>query len=116
MITTIATFTMRKGKVPGALKLIRAVKKEAEAKQPGTLVYMVHRVIGKNKKPGRELYFYERYRDGNAVKAHINSASWMAVTANWQEHFEGELPKALKFFGVDRIGAFSRRGAIPAAK
>jgi len=37
-ITSIATFTMRAGRESDALALIRAVKRQAERDQPGTLV------------------------------------------------------------------------------
>jgi quinol monooxygenase YgiN len=116
IITTIATFTMRAGRVPGALRLIRAVKRQAEAEQPGTLVYLVHRVLGPTGKPTRQLYFYERYRTKRALKAHLESKSWQAVVAQWPEFFDGPSSKAIKFFGVHRIAAFAREGAIPTAR
>ena len=116
IITTIATFTMRAGKVPGALQLIRAVKRQAEAEQPGTLVYLVHRKLDAKGKPSRHLLFYERYRNGNALKKHLGSKSWLAIEAQWQRFFEGKSAAAsIKFFGVDRIAAFERPGAIPVA-
>jgi quinol monooxygenase YgiN len=116
IITTIATFTMRRGKVPGALRLIRAVKKQAEAEQPGTLVYLVHRTLDPKGKPTRVLYFYERYRNLAALEAHLASQSWEAVLTQWTRFFEGTYPKAVKFFGVERIAAFAREGAIPTAR
>jgi len=115
IITTIATFTMRRGKVPGALRLIRAVKKQAESEQPGTLVYLVHRTLDAKGKPTRVLYFYERYRNKAALDAHLASESWEAVLTQWTRFFEGTYPKAIKFFGVQRIAAFARDGAIPSA-
>ena len=115
-ITSIATFTMRAGRETAALALIRAVKRQAEREQPGTLVYLVHRVLDAKGKPTRTLYFYERYRNETALKAHLASSSWQRVTARWAEHFEGRSPKAgIKFFGVHRIAAFERAGAIPVA-
>lgn len=113
VITTIATFTIRRGKVPGALQLIRAVKKQAEAEQPGTLVYLVHRTLDAKGKPTRVLYFYERYRNRAALDAHLASESWEAVLTQWTRFFEGTYPKSLKFFGIERIAAFARVGAIP---
>ena len=112
-ITSVATFTMRKGREADALALIRAVKRQAEHEQPGTLVYFVHRVLDKKGKPTRTLYFYERYRSEAALKAHLASTSWQRVTAKWTECFEGKLPKAIHFFGVRRIAAFERPGAVP---
>ncbi|HEX7981213.1 MAG TPA: antibiotic biosynthesis monooxygenase [Gemmatimonadaceae bacterium] len=115
-ITTIATFTMRAGREADALKLIRAVKRQAESEQPGTLVYLVHLVLDKKGKPTRTLYFYERYRNEAALQAHLASTSWKRVIAKWPECFEGKSPKTgLEFFGVKRIAAFERPGAIPIA-
>ncbi len=114
-ITTIATFTMKPGKVPGALRLVAAVKRQAEREQPGTLVYMVHRVLGSNKQPSRQLYFYERYQNKAALNAHLNSSSWLKLQDEWTRYFEGTKKKGITFFGVRRIGAFARAGAIPAA-
>ncbi len=115
-ITSIATFTIRAGRETDALALIRAVKRQAEREQPGTLVYLVHRVLDAKGKPTRTLYFYERYRNDAALQAHLASSSWKRLTANWAEHFEGRSPKAgIKFFGVKRIAAFERAGAIPIA-
>ena len=115
-ITSIATFTMRAGREAEALKLIGAVKRQAEREQPGTLVYLVHRVLDAKGKPTRTLYFYERYRNEAALKAHLASSSWQRVTARWKENFEGTSPKAgIRFFGVKRIAAFERAGAIPVA-
>jgi quinol monooxygenase YgiN len=113
-ITSVATFTMRAGREADALQLIRAVKRQAEHEQPGTLVYLVHRVLDAKGKPTRTLYFYERYRSTAALHAHLASSSWRRVTERWTECFEGKSPKAgIKFFGVKRIAAFEREGAIP---
>ena len=115
-ITSVATFTMRAGREADALALIRAVKRQAEREQPGTLVYLVHRVLDAKGKPTRTLYFYERYRNESALQAHLASTSWKRVVAKWTECFEGKSSKAgIKFFGVKRIAAFERAGAIPIA-
>lgn len=115
-ITTIATFTMRPGKEQGALRLIAAVRRQAEREQPGTLVYMVHRVLDKKNQPTRTLYCYERYRNTAALEKHLNSSSWQRVQQDWRTYFEGTVRGGVKFFGVERISAFARPGAIPAAK
>src|SRR6478672_10421669 len=116
IITSIATFTMRGGRESDALALVRAVKRQAERDQPGTLVYLVHRTLDRKGKPTRTLYFYERYRNEAALQAHLASTSWKRVIAKWTECFEGRSPKVgIKFFGVQRIAAFERAGAIPIA-
>lgn len=115
-ITSIATFTIKPGKVPGALKLVAAVKRQAERDQPGTLVYLVHRVLDQKNQPTRQLYFYERYRNLAALNAHLASSSWQRLTREWSGYFEGKTPKVgISFFGVERIAAFARAGAIPSA-
>lgn len=116
IITTFATFTIRPGKTAGAMKLIRAVKRQAQAEQPGTLVYLVHRVLTKSGRPTRQLYFYERYRSQGALNKHLASRSWKAVVKQWPNFFEGRSSSSLKFFGAHRIAAFERRGAIPVRK
>ena len=117
IITTIATFEMRSGRVPGALRLIAAVKRQAEAEQPGTLVYLVHRVLDKRtNRPTRQLYFYERYRNLAALNAHLASSSWQRVVKEWSRYFEGKSSKSISFFGVQRIAAFARQGTIPVPK
>ena len=113
-ITSVATFTMRAGREADALALIRAVKRQAEREQPGTLVYLVHRVLDTKGKPTRTLYFYERYRSHHALTAHLASSSWQRVVERWTECFEGKsADTAIEFFGVKRIAAFERDGAIP---
>src|SRR3954470_23002181 len=115
-ITSIATFTIRAGRETDALALIRAVKRHAQREQPGSLVYLVHRVLDAKGKPTRTLYFYERYRNAAALHAHLASTSWQRVTERWTECFEGKAAKTgIKFFGVKRIAAFERPGAIPIA-
>ena len=115
-ITSVATFTMRAGRETDALALIRAVKRQAERDQPGTLVYLVHRTLDKKGNPTRTLYFYERYRNAAALNAHLASSSWKRVIAKWTDCFEGKSPKTgIEFFGVKRIAAFERPGAIPIA-
>jgi quinol monooxygenase YgiN len=116
IVTTIATFEMRKGREAGALRLIAAVKRQAEREQPGTLVYLVHRVLDRQNRPTRQLYFYERYRNMAALDAHLNSRSWKNIEKEWTRYFSGPSSASIRFFGVKRIGAFARPGAIPAAK
>ena len=116
-ITSVATFEMRRGREAGALRLIAAVKRQAEREQPGTLIYLVHRVIGQRTgRPTRHLYFYECYRNQAALQAHLHSGSWRRVQAEWTRYFKGSYKTGIKFFGVKRIAAFARRGAIPIAR
>lgn len=116
MITLTAQFTMRPGKVREALALVAAVKRQAEKDQPGTLVYLVHRVRGKSGAPGRTLLFYEQYRNKKALDAHLRSSSWQAIEKSWAKYFEGRSTKSIQALMLKRIAAFERPGAIPAAR
>jgi quinol monooxygenase YgiN len=112
-VTSVATFTMRAGREAGALRLIRAVERQAKSEQRGTLVYLAHRTLDKKGKLTRTLYFYERYRSMKALKAHLASSSWQAVVSQWTKYFEGPSADSVDFFSVHRIAAFERAGSIP---
>ena len=113
--TSWASMTMKCGMEEGALKLINAVRRQAEREQPGALVYIVHRVLDADGNPTREVRFYERYRNKAALQAHLDSTSWKALIANWATHFEGHQPDAKHavYDPLVRIGGFAREGAIP---
>ncbi len=108
MITLVAQFRMKAGKEKRALALVNAVRRESERSQPQTLQYLVHRILDKNKKPSRDLVFYECYRNGRALNAHLASPSWKALEAAWRECFEGPSSKAIKVMSLDRLGGFVR--------
>lgn len=113
--TVWASMTMKRGMEEGALKLINAVRRQTEREQPDALVYLVHRILGADGKPTRDVRFYERYRTKAAVTAHLDSTSWKALVANWDAHFEGHVPDKTHavFDPLVRIGGFAREGAIP---
>ena len=116
MITLTAQFTMRPGKVRQARALVAAVKRQSQKHQPGTLVYLVHRVRAKSGAPGRTLLFYEQYRNQKALNAHLQSSAWQAIEKNWKKYFEGGSAKSIHASMLKRIAAFERPGAIPAAR
>lgn len=107
MITLTARFTMREGKVPEALRLVHAVKVESDAGQPGTLFYLVHRVLDARHRPTRDLLFYECYRDKRALKAHLDSPAWKALTRRWSSCFEGKSTE-IAVTSLERIAGFVR--------
>jgi quinol monooxygenase YgiN len=114
IVTSVATFIMRAGREAGALRLIRAVERQAKSEQPGTLVYLAHRTLDKKGKPTRTLYFYERYRSLKALNDHLASTSWQDVVTQWTRYFEGpSADSSIDFFNVHRIAAFERAGSIP---
>jgi quinol monooxygenase YgiN len=115
MITLTAQFTMRSGKVREAFALVTAVKEQSEKSQPGTLVYLVHRVLDSKGRPGRTLLFYEQYKDQEALNAHLNASSWKTIEKNWTKYFEGASSKLIQATMLTRAAAFERSGAIPVA-
>ena len=112
-ISLLARFTIRLGKEAQALQLIGAVKRQSARDQPGTLVYLVHRVLDKQDRPTRTLLFYERYRDQAALNAHLDASSWQALMRDWKKCFEGVKAKVTH---VAPIAEFARPGAISTLK
>jgi quinol monooxygenase YgiN len=107
VITLTAQFTMKPGEVGLALRRVEAVKRQTEKEQPGTLFYLVHRVLDARKRPTRTLLFYESYRDQKALDAHLAGSSWKALIAGWSECFEGS-PKDIDVTGLQRIAGIVR--------
>ncbi len=105
MITLTAQFTMQADQVAGALELVQAVKAQSDAEQPGTLLYLAHRVLDGSGAPTAGLLFYECYRDHDALEAHLKSTSWTALTAQWSKYFEGT-PDSVAVTSLDRIAGF----------
>lgn len=104
MVTLVAQFTMKAGAEQRALRLVDAVRQEADREQPGTLLYLVHRVMDK-KRETRTLLFYECYRDQKALDAHLASSSWTRLKRAWPRCFEGS-PDAIDVTFAHRIGGF----------
>lgn len=105
MLTSVAQFTMKPGKVALALKRVNAVRKQAELEQPGTLFYLVHRVLDMKNRPTRTLLFYESYRDEAALEAHLNSSTWKALAKGWSQCFEGSVQN-ITLTTLTRLGGF----------
>jgi quinol monooxygenase YgiN len=105
MITLIAQFAMLNGKEQNALELVNAAKAQADAEQPGTLLYFVHHVLDTNHEPTNQLLFYECYRDQQALDAHLASTSWKALTGQWSQYFEGT-PASIAVTSLDRFAGF----------
>lgn len=105
MITLTAQFTMLPGKESLALSRVAAVKAQTDAEQPGTLLYLVHRVLDRNSAPTDTLLFYECYRDQDALNAHLACSTWKALVAGWSECFVGTQADTVLMF-LDRIDGF----------
>lgn len=113
MISLTAQCTMRPGRSARALALVERVRRQSEREQPGTLLYLVHRVLDAKRRPTRSLLFYECYRDQSALDAHLASTSWQALVAAWGACFEGS-PTTMTVTGLARLGGFVRL-AVPSA-
>lgn len=105
MITLVAQFTMKAGAVKSALALVDAVRRESDEGQPGTLLYLVHRVLDAKGRETRTLLFYECYRDDAALKAHLKSRSWKALKKGWSDCFEGK-SSDIAVTKLRRLGGF----------
>ncbi len=105
MITLVAQFTMKVGAVSRALELVDAVRRQSDQEQPGTLLYLVHRVLDDKGRETRTLLFYECYRDDAALQAHLGSSAWKALVKAWPTCFEGT-PSDVVVTKVRRIGGF----------
>ena len=108
MITLTAQLTMRAGKERLALARIAAVKEQADREQPGTLLYLVHRVLNEKGRPTAGVLFYECYADKPALDAHLASSSWKTLTARWAECFEGtpKVGDGIAMTSLKRIAGF----------
>lgn len=99
---------MKRGKERAALRLVAAVRRQAESSQSGTREYVVHRVLHRqSRRPTRTLAFYECYRNRGALTAHMKSTSWKALTAAWPAHFEGK-PTRISVIWLRRVAGFAR--------
>lgn len=107
MITSVAQFSMKADQVDRALALVAAVEQEAAAAQPGTVVYLAHRVVDQDGVPTLGLLFYESYIDQAAVQVHLNSRSWQTLVTNWPLCFEGTTA-SIQLRPVERIAGFVR--------
>jgi quinol monooxygenase YgiN len=105
MITLVAQFTIKAGAVSRAMKLVDAVRRQADEEQPGTLLYLVHRVLDAKGRETRTLLFYECHRDDAALTAHLGSSSWKALVKSWTRCFEGSATE-IAVTKLRRIGGF----------
>ncbi|MCC6316556.1 MAG: antibiotic biosynthesis monooxygenase [Gemmatimonadaceae bacterium] len=107
MITLLAEFSVKPGQADRALALVNAVAADAQANQPGTLLYYAHRVLNGAGQPTSRLAFHECYADQAALQAHLASPSWQALVAVWSECFEG-IPADVAVTSLDRLAGFTR--------
>jgi len=69
MITVIATLEVKEGKMEEVKEVLKEMVANIKASEPGTLEYIPHTVKGNDFK--NQIIFYEKYKDGEAVKTHM---------------------------------------------
>ena len=87
MIAIVATLTARKGKEGELMAAMKALAAEVRAKEKGTLEYVLHRA---QENPA-VLMVYEKYKDGDALNAHMVTPYFQAAAAKMVELLEGGL-------------------------
>ncbi|MBD3196479.1 MAG: hypothetical protein GF317_15575 [Candidatus Lokiarchaeota archaeon] len=70
-ITLIATVKVKEGKMEEAKKVLKEIVAEMKENEPGLIEYIPHTVKGKKEK--NTIIFYEKYKDGDALKAHTKN-------------------------------------------
>jgi len=67
VVTIVATVQIKEGKMEEAKEILKEIAKSVVANEPGTLEYTVHTV----RKEENTIIFIEKYKDGDAFKAHM---------------------------------------------
>jgi len=69
MVVIVATLKAKSGKENELIAVMTDLAKSVRSKEPGTLEYTFHR----SQKDAAVFMVYEKYKDGEAVKAHMAS-------------------------------------------
>lgn len=67
MITIIATINVKEGKMEEVKQILKEIVPKVRESEPGLLAYIPHTVKDKE----NTIVWYEKYKDGEAVKAHM---------------------------------------------
>ena len=87
MIALVATMTARKGKEGELIAAMKGLVAEVRTKEEGTLEYILHQA---QENPA-VLMVYEKYKDGDALNAHMVTPHFQAAAAKLGELLEGGL-------------------------
>ena len=68
MVSVIAVLKVKEGKMDEAIEVLKEVVPKIKESEPGTLEYIPHTVKGRKEK--NTIIFYEKYKDGEALKIH----------------------------------------------
>jgi len=66
-ISIIATINVKEGKMDEAKEVLKEIVPKVRASEPGLLAYIPHTV----KDQENTIVWYEKYKDGDAIKAHM---------------------------------------------
>ncbi len=66
-ISIIATIHVKEGKMEEAKEVLKEIVPKVRASEPGLLAYIPHTV----KDQENTIVWYEKYKDGDAIKAHM---------------------------------------------
>lgn len=67
MVTIIAIVEVKEGKMEEAKEVLKEIVPKVRASEPGLLAYIPHTV----KDQENTIVWYEKYKDGDAIKAHM---------------------------------------------
>jgi quinol monooxygenase YgiN len=67
-ITIIASVQVKEGKMDEAKEVLKDLVPKIKESEPGTLEYIPHTLKGRKEK--NTIIFYEKYRDGEALREH----------------------------------------------
>ena len=73
MVSLIATFTVKEGKMEEAVEVLKQIVPKIKESEPGCLIYVPHTIRGRKNK--NSIVFYEKYVDDEAMKAHTDKIS-----------------------------------------
>ena len=71
MVTIIATFKVKEGKMEEVIKVLKDIVPKVKESEPGALEYIPHTVKGRKDK--NTIIFYEKYKDEEALKTHMTN-------------------------------------------
>jgi len=87
MIALVATMTARAGKEEELTAAMKTLVTEVRAKEEGTLEYVLHQA---QENPA-VLMVYEKYKNGDALNAHMVTPHFQAAAGKMAELLEGGL-------------------------
>ena len=77
MVSLIATFTVKEGKMEEAVDVLKQIVPKIKESEPGCLIYIPHTIRGRKNK--NSIVFYEKYVDDEAMKAHTDNIATTLV-------------------------------------